>query len=231
MGVICIVLSIILAAFLIPTKLSGLYYRLKADKALQEFKIKIFLLEHKGAVAFAMLFLIIIYAFGESTLRKSSEIDDPLNIEAPTIGTTAESTYEFILKDCSWDEAYNDCIAYGGHLLTIESDNEYQRIVRLIKEQGHQKTIFYVGAARAKDGADYYWVNCERYFVGESINHLPYWLDGEPSLTDSISGVTESCVELFYYDADTRWVLNDIPNNILEVAPFYSGRIGYIIEY
>ena len=43
--------------------------------------------------------------------------------------------------------------------------------------------------------------------------------------------IQENCIDLFYYEEHGRWVLNDVPNDILAVVPYFSGKIGYIVEY
>lgn len=61
-----------------------------------------------------------------------------------------------------------------------------------------------------------------------------FWLEGEPSytyFTESGVEVSEDFVVLFYQEKDGRCYLNDVPNDILEAAPSYAGRIGYICEY
>ena len=61
-----------------------------------------------------------------------------------------------------------------------------------------------------------------------------FWLEGEPSytgLTESGVEVREEYVVLFDREKDGRCYLNDVPNDILEAAPSYAGRVGYICEY
>ena len=43
--------------------------------------------------------------------------------------------------------------------------------------------------------------------------------------------VDEYYLEMFYRTEDGAWYWNDIAKDILEIAPYYSGRVGYIIEY
>ena len=38
-------------------------------------------------------------------------------------------------------------------------------------------------------------------------------------------------MNMFYMKKTDKWVWNDAPDDVLEVASFYSGTIGYICEY
>ena len=41
----------------------------------------------------------------------------------------------------------------------------------------------------------------------------------------------ETCLDIYYYSKEKRWVWNDVPNDILDVVPSYAGTLGYIVEY
>lgn len=84
------------------------------------------------------------------------------------------------------------------------------------------------------DGDSYYWVNENNEFYGEKLNDSSYWayqvwMGNEPSFVDG--EIQENCMDIYYYSKESRWGWNDIPDDIIEIAPFFSGRIGYIVEY
>lgn len=54
-------------------------------------------------------------------------------------------------------------------------------------------------------------------------------VSGEPSFQDA--DIEETCVNIHYNSEENRWVWNDVPEDILSEVPYYSGRIGYIVEY
>lgn len=152
--------------------------------------------------------------------------------EPPTEATTRESTYNVYLSDVSWQEAHSNCAQVGGHLVTIESQEEFDKITSMLS--GYDtKVIFYVGAARSSSSNEYYWVNKAGYSMGESINLSPWWLTNEPSFYDNSTGYDETAVCLLYSKKENRWVLNDIPNDYLGAVPGYRGesRVAYICEF
>ena len=54
-------------------------------------------------------------------------------------------------------------------------------------------------------------------------------MEGEPSFSGE--GVEENCVDFYYYSKEERWAWNDVPDDIIAIVPYYSGNIGYIVEY
>lgn len=141
--------------------------------------------------------------------------------------------YEFFYDDVTWYEAYEDCISRGGHLLTIESREEYDILTAQLTEQELQDKIFWIGGMRLSGSRDYYWID-ETGTVGDiSLNeaeeYRDYWLAGEPSYTGE--GVEEQFLMLFYRKDPGKWVWNDAPADLLSVSEYYAERIGYICEY
>lgn len=138
--------------------------------------------------------------------------------------------YELILNDVTWSEAYVDCINRGGYLAQINSAEEYQYIIRLISEAAMQNVHFYLGGRRNADGSDYYWIDSQNEFVGESLNPegdswaAGYWMENEPSFISD--NEEEWYMNLVYYQ--NAWVLNDVPPDI---TVYYPGKTGYICEH
>lgn len=142
--------------------------------------------------------------------------------------------YEYVVSDCTWSEAYQNCLKAGGYLVRINSLDEYNYIINEIEQRQMTNIQFRIGGRRDSTSKDYYWVDRSNQLYGEKINADSYWtkeiwLTGEPSFSDG--SVQEEYLDIFYYANETRWVLNDVPDDILSTAPEFSGKFGYICEY
>lgn len=142
--------------------------------------------------------------------------------------------YEFVISDCTWEEAYKQCISKGGYLARINSQREYDYILNEISKKGMKEIHFNIGGRRDLNSHDYYWVNEKNQLYGEKINSSEYWcinewMANEPSFEDG--EIQENCLDIFYYENEGRWVWNDVPNDIVQVVSYYSGKLGYICEY
>lgn len=142
--------------------------------------------------------------------------------------------YDFYIDDCTWTEAFVKAIQSGGYLVRINSLEEYDYILSEIERLGHEDIQFRIGARRDDSGNNYYWVDTNNNLYGEIINSNEYWassiwMQGEPSFVDG--EIKENCLDIYYYKKEAKWVMNDIPDDIIEVVPYYSGKVGYIVEY
>lgn len=140
--------------------------------------------------------------------------------------------YEYVVKDCTWEEAFYEAIAKGGHLAHINSEEEYAYILQEIETLELKKVHFYLGGRRDSDGSAYYWVNNDNELYGEPLNDnndvwcADAWLEGEPSFWDGDS--EEKYLNIFYYRTEDRWIWNDVSGEVIDI---YSNMIGYIVEY
>lgn len=144
-------------------------------------------------------------------------------------------TYELILDSCSWTEAYQKCLDRGGHLVHINSREEYNAILEQIYREEKDSKIFYIGGVRRNDSDTYYWVDVDGNLIGDALNGdseswcYDLWMDGEPSYKDADVDMVETYMDIFYYSGESRWVWNDCSDDI---TGFYrSGKVGYICEY
>lgn len=140
--------------------------------------------------------------------------------------------YEFIVKDVTWQEAYDDCISRGGCLVNIDTWEEYKTIAAQLNSEGLEDIKFWIGGKRDLTGTShkdyYYWVDKEGNF-GERVDKTwESWLSGEPSYWDLETGEEESYMDMYYQKSSGEWVWNDVPEDI---SMYYSGSIGYICEY
>lgn len=145
-------------------------------------------------------------------------------------------TYELIVSDVTWIQAYEECLDRGGYLVRINSDEEYQAILQQISDEGKSKIKFWLGGTRISDDLyEYRWAYEDGSYGDEILNqdekYSSYWLDGEPSYEDETVGSQEIYMNMFYMGREERWVWNDVPDDLVEVVSAYSGTIGYICEY
>ncbi|MCR5800406.1 MAG: zinc-ribbon domain-containing protein [Lachnospiraceae bacterium] len=140
--------------------------------------------------------------------------------------------YEVVIGEFTWEEAMEDVKNRGdnAYLVHINTKEEYDYICSEVvpKYQGY---ILWTGARRDTNRYVYKWVNRSNQQVGDNIIDLEFWLDGEPTFYDKTTSNNEYYVDFFYVKSAGRFILNDVPNNILDVLPNYSGKIGYIVEF
>ena len=90
------------------------------------------------------------------------------------------------------------------------------------------------GGRRDSDSNDYYWVDQDNQLYGEMLNSPNYWawnawMNNEPSFRDG--EIEEAYMDILYFSGEGRWTWNDVPNDIVSVVEYFSGKIGYIVEY
>lgn len=146
--------------------------------------------------------------------------------------------YELVVEDCTWSEAYQKALDKGGHLVRITSDEEYQAIVNQIMSEGKENIKFYLGGKRDDDSDEYKWVydvdgNMEYGdgVINKDSQYTNYWYKDEPSYVDKNTQIVENRMMMFYLKSDDKFVFNDSQDDILSSVPYYSGSIGYIVEY
>lgn len=175
----------------------------------------------------------------EETEAGNSELDDKYSDDI--LHDEGIHTYELVVSDVTWTEAYEQCLRMEGHLVRINSDDEYKAILNQIYSEGKENIKFWIGGCRDENG-NYCWVYNDKYddrydyIMGDVIlNSDPvyqnYWLEGEPSFYDDATETEENCMNMFYLKSLERWVWNDVPDDVLAVASFYSGSMGFICEY
>ena len=163
---------------------------------------------------------------------------EPTPVITATPEPTPESTihrYEFVISDEGWGEAFQSCISRGGYLARIETLEEWEEVTRQLEAQGLSENVFYIGGMRNSQSNTYYWVDTSmNLLTDEPVNDSSSplngkWLSGEPSYQD---GEYQELFLTMYHNSDANdWVLNDVPNDVVGIWSYYSGRMGYICEY
>ncbi len=165
---------------------------------------------------------IVINVSGNCCIGEYETVYTPI---VPIKVTTHSSRYEVIKADVSWEEANRLCINKGGHLATITSRAEEQKIIALAEKVGIDNV--WIGGYTTND----------RY--GDSVGHWvmgePFiyqnWYPGEPSRFDSSDNEQE--FYLMLWKIKNVWSWNDERNDLInsQFAGAYKGKMGYVIEY
>lgn len=140
--------------------------------------------------------------------------------------TEKEHIYRVVASDCTWTEANAECSEKGGHLVTITSQDEYEKVCRLADESG--LSYLWMGARIYSTGDNW----GSNWITGEDWTYSN-WFPGEPSKVDS-DGTPEYYLCLWnvkYKGQYKGWTFNDQRNDIIGAMPSVKGKIGYIIEF
>ena len=180
----------------------------------------------------------------EIPTEEPSETETQEDTETPVVAAETETvseedrpekpkkhTYQIVAADVTWTEAFAAAQNIpGGYLVNINSEKEWNRIIKKIEQENMEGYVFWVGATRRGNSRDYMWVDKTGNTVGESMNNNDHWLAGEPSFFDSESNMEERYVDLFYSSTEERWVCNDTPDDLISLIPSYAGKVAYIVE-
>ena len=173
-----------------------------------------------------------VLAQDEEAVAEVTEVPEISPTETPTVTTApAEHTYQIIAADVSWTEAYNAAREIpNGYLVNIDTAEEYNKILAQINQQGYNEYIFWIGAMRRKNSNSYHWVDKDGLLKDEELNGSSYWLANEPSIYDYDFEKDEQYVDMFFYSKTNSWVWNDVPDDLVSLLSYYSGKMAYIVE-
>ena len=156
-------------------------------------------------------------------MTRGSKLDTEFTPTEVQEEKTHKSRYEVIVKKCSWTDANTDCIERGGHLVTITSEDEMDKICELA-EDSDLSYVWMGGYTSVRSGKTYgHWI------TGEEFGYQA-WFDGEPSRTDR-DGVDEMYLMLWNIKGDWSW--NDQRNDPAADYDYFgkNDNMGYICEY
>ena len=143
--------------------------------------------------------------------------------------------YQLVVKDLTWEEAYEEAKNAGGYLAHFDSADELNKVAaEYLNTESVQKLKLWIGGRRDADSGNYYWIQADGSFDTTLLNSPAFsscWYPGEPSFRDSSLNLDEMYMEMFYYQDAGKWVWNDAPDNIIAAVSSYAGSVGYLEEF
>ena len=140
--------------------------------------------------------------------------------------TSPVHTYQIVVEDVSWQEAYDRAQAAGGHLATITSQEEFNTICTQADQASVATEVRYLWLGGRKGSAG--WTGSDCWITGENWT-FDAWYPGEPSGQDE-DGTPEDVLCMWNVQ-QSGWTFNDQRNDLLSVLPEVSGKVGYVIEF
>ncbi|MFM8983901.1 MAG: flagellin, partial [Spartobacteria bacterium] len=148
------------------------------------------------------------------------ERGDAIQVSRPALGdlhtgdalNIGEDDYSVISGSFTWQQAKADAIARGGHLVTITSAEEWQRV--LLKAPASDSRNLWIGATDENTEGQWEWVTGEPWSYSN-------WASGEPNDAWWLGGEDYG----HKYANTPYW--NDLPNN---PSLFGLSVDGYILE-
>ncbi|MBR6353367.1 MAG: hypothetical protein IKS25_04510 [Oscillospiraceae bacterium] len=150
---------------------------------------------------------------GPSVTMEPVEI--PADVEVPR-----EHGYQLFTDDCSWTDAQKKCEGMGGHLVAIDSEDEFEYVIALAEDAGLSRV--WIGMHR---------VNGEYLWDGKGAEYEGFirWARGEPTFVDVNDEVAEDYIMIWDHNG---WACNDNRNDPCHDYPdMYSGTMGYVCEF
>jgi len=133
--------------------------------------------------------------------------------------------YTVYVDDVSWQQAADKALQMGGHLLTINSQEEFDAVCAVL-DSIPSIQFAWLGASRDASGK---WMSV----TGEEITFFK-WDVGEPSGTDR-DGTAENYLMLWkisHPGYTGEWRYNDTRDNPVALRPAaYSGKIAFLITF
>ncbi len=169
------------------------------------------------------------------TAESTEEEPEEETTEPVALDESGIHEYELVIKDITWNEALKECESMGGYMLHINSQEEFDAVTKLLNEKGYTG-IVYLGGMRQLTSKEYYWVDGAFVPTSDEIlnkdDMLKYWLPGEPSYADvSENYSVDEQYMCMLHRKESGWVWNDIPDDVLSLAPnYYKGRLAFICE-
>ncbi|MDD3219241.1 MAG: lectin-like protein [Lachnospiraceae bacterium] len=142
------------------------------------------------------------YFIKNGGLSSKSGVIDP---DDDSKGTYNGHTYERVDRgNYTWSEAYDLCIKNGGHIVTIESQEEMDFIIKLTHSGSDQKVFYWLGGLcdSTEDPYDFRWITHE---VFDYTN----WAPDQPQPSDTYAdgdAVFMAMSHDGYYGEEGTWM-------------------------
>jgi tetratricopeptide (TPR) repeat protein len=137
----------------------------------------------------------------------------------------AEHTYEIYVEDVSWHEARRRCEDMGGHLATVGSRDEEDKIIALVDATAAK--YVWLGGYTGYDSGGFLRA---AWITGEPFSY-ENWTENEPSGKD-VDGTDENCLMMWHPNNSDRWAWNDQRSDPVAALPdYFAGNVAYICEY
>jgi hypothetical protein len=148
----------------------------------------------------------------KDTAKKDTSKEDTSK-ESTANEDSDNHTYQIVNSRMTWAEAEAYCENNGGHLATVGSQEEYDKIVALAEQSG--RVVIWLGASCGTDH-NFSWV------TGEDFAYTS-WMEGEPNN----EGGDENYLVMFKVNG--QWVWSDVP---ADLSPYYgTDQVGFACEW
>ncbi|XP_055303121.1 C-type lectin 37Da-like [Sitodiplosis mosellana] len=130
----------------------------------------------KLSVIFTLFLLVVVPSFGQVYEPKQK---------------VTKKYYLMTINATNWFKAFQHCRYLGMQLVSISSQEENDRIVKQIQDEGHGDKEFWTSATKLNDDKTYYWMG-----NGELVTYFN-WAAGRPDNL-LLGGVYENCIHIIH---------------------------------
>ncbi len=132
-----------------------------------------------------------------------------------------EHSYQVFKENIGWSMAAAKCQKLGGHLVIINDEAEFDKVVELAEEAG--LTYVWIGAHRIS--------GVEKWENGKDLSDgFVRWARNEPTYVDRNDQVAEDYIMLWKNNG--VWAYNDNRDDPYKDYPdMFEGKIGFICEF
>lgn len=148
----------------------------------------------------------------EKAQKEAQEELEQKEEEMPNDGF--KHSYEIIYDDlANWNQAKEVCETLGGHLVTINSKAEEEKIINMLNET--DLAAIWIGGTDVDLHGTYQWL------TGEPMDYTN-WPNGEPNMNSDLNHY----MVLYKIAGEWLWKSSRIDTNT-----YYNDKMGYIIEW